>query len=137
MSGHPIAAVAPSGRAIGVLSLGILLPLAFISDVFPFGGAMPEWLTTIASIVPLVHFVHGLAGALDPAEAKLEWSEPRSDGRLARRRHARGGALVPLGAEALRAWPVADRSTSRPSRPGSPGSPHSGRARSRSQACWS
>lgn len=73
--GYALAALAPSGRAMGVLSLAILLPLSFISDVFPFGGTMPEWLTTIGSVFPLVHFVHALAGALDPAEASLEWTD--------------------------------------------------------------
>ncbi len=70
--GYALAALAPSGRAIGVISLAILLPLSFISDVFPFGGTMPEWLTTIATAFPLIPFVHALAGALDPAEARLE-----------------------------------------------------------------
>jgi ABC-type multidrug transport system permease subunit len=73
--GYALAALAPSGRAMAVLSLALLLPLSFISDVFPFGGTMPEWLTATGSVFPLVHFVHALAGALDPAEASLEWAD--------------------------------------------------------------
>jgi ABC-type multidrug transport system permease subunit len=71
--GYALVAILPSGRAIGVVGLALLLPLAFISDVFPFGGTMPEWLTAIASAFPLIHFVHALAGALDPGETSLEW----------------------------------------------------------------
>ncbi|HEX4984268.1 MAG TPA: ABC transporter permease, partial [Ilumatobacteraceae bacterium] len=73
--GYALAALAPSGRAMAVLSLALLLPLAFISDVFPFGGTMPDWLTAIGSVFPLVHFVHALAGALDPAHVRLEWTD--------------------------------------------------------------
>lgn len=71
--GYALAAILPSGRAIGVVAVAILLPLAFISDVFPFGGTMPDWLTAIASAFPLIHFVHALAGALSPSQATLEW----------------------------------------------------------------
>jgi ABC-type multidrug transport system permease subunit len=72
--GYALAAVAPSGRAMAVLSLGILLPLAFISDVFPFGGSMPEWLTTIGALFPLRHFVHALAATLNPESPGVDWT---------------------------------------------------------------
>jgi ABC-2 type transport system permease protein len=73
--GYAMAALAPSGRALAVMSLAILLPLSFISDVFPFGGTMPDWLTTLGAIFPLVHFVHALAGSLDPAEASVDLAD--------------------------------------------------------------
>ena len=70
--GYAIAALAPNSRATGVIGLGILLPLAFFSDVFLIGGA-PDWIGTIGSIFPLRHFVYGLARALDPAGPSLDW----------------------------------------------------------------
>jgi ABC-type multidrug transport system permease subunit len=70
--GYMMAALAPSGRAIGVMSVAIVLPLAFISDVFPFGGTMPEWLTTIGALFPMRHFVHALGAALNPGSVGID-----------------------------------------------------------------
>jgi ABC-type multidrug transport system permease subunit len=64
--GFALAAVTPSGRATAVVGLAILLPLSFFSDIFVIGG-MPAWMSTVGSVFPLWHFVHGLAGALDGA----------------------------------------------------------------------
>lgn len=72
--GYALAALAPSGRAMAVLSLGILLPLAFVSDVFPFGGTMPDWMTTLGAIFPLRHFVHALAATLNPDSTGIAWT---------------------------------------------------------------
>jgi ABC-2 type transport system permease protein len=72
--GYALAAVAPSGKAMGVISLAILLPLSFLSDIFPVGAAMPEALTTVGSLFPLRHFVLALTAAVQPAGASIAWA---------------------------------------------------------------
>ena len=72
--GYALAAVAPSGRAMAVIGLAILLPLSFVSDVFAIGGTMPELLTTIGSLFPLRHFVHALTAAFDPDGVSVAWT---------------------------------------------------------------
>jgi ABC-type multidrug transport system permease subunit len=72
--GFALVAVAPGARAVGVMGLSILLPLSFFSDVFPVGGA-PDWMATVGSLFPLRHFVHALAGSLDPAGLSVAWTD--------------------------------------------------------------
>lgn len=72
--GYALAAVAPNGRAIAVMGLAVLLPLSFLSDVFPF-FTPPAWIVTVGSIFPLRHFVYALAGALNPAGPTIEWAD--------------------------------------------------------------
>lgn len=72
--GFALVAVAPGARAVGVLGLSILLPLSFLSDVFPVGGA-PDWMATVGSLFPLRPFVHALAGSLDPAGLSVAWTD--------------------------------------------------------------
>ncbi|MCU0484248.1 MAG: ABC transporter permease [Chloroflexi bacterium] len=64
--GYALVAVLPSAKAVPAVSLGTLLPLCFVSDIFVVGG-MPDWAAAIGSLFPLKPFVHALAGALDPA----------------------------------------------------------------------
>jgi ABC-2 type transport system permease protein len=72
--GYALAAVAPSGRALGVIGLAILLPLSFLSDVFPVGGALPDVLTTAGALFPLRHFVHALTAAVGPSGPAVAWA---------------------------------------------------------------
>jgi len=53
-------------QAVIAVTLGTLLPLCFISDVFVVGVAMPQPLAAIADVLPLRHTVHALRAALDP-----------------------------------------------------------------------
>jgi hypothetical protein len=46
--------------------LGTLLPLCFISDVFPIGGELPTVLQRIGDVFPLKHIVHSLLAAMRP-----------------------------------------------------------------------
>jgi ABC-2 type transport system permease protein len=72
--GYALAALAPSGRALGVIGLAILLPLSFVSDIFPIGGVLPEVLTTVGSLFPLRHFVHALSAAVAPSGPTVAWA---------------------------------------------------------------
>jgi ABC-type multidrug transport system permease subunit len=73
--GYAVAAVVPSGRAMGVIGLAILLPLSFLSDIFPFGGALPDLLATVGALFPLRHFVQALTAAVDPDGASVAWRD--------------------------------------------------------------
>lgn len=56
--GLAVAALAPSARAFGALSLAVLLPLAFLSDVFVVGA--PAWMRSVGSLFPLRHLQNAL-----------------------------------------------------------------------------
>ncbi|BCJ50253.1 hypothetical protein Asp14428_17280 [Actinoplanes sp. NBRC 14428] len=45
---------------------GVLIPLAFISDVFIVGADLPRWLSAIGSALPLKHFADAAAETFDP-----------------------------------------------------------------------
>jgi ABC-type multidrug transport system permease subunit len=71
--GYALAALAPSGRALGVIGLAVLLPLSFLSDVFPVGDALPDALKTAGSLFPLRHFVQALTAAVGPTGPEIAW----------------------------------------------------------------
>lgn len=67
--GMLVAAVSPSGEASPAITNAILLPLAFISDVFiPPSPDAPQWLTTVANIFPLKHFAEAFGDAFNPVK---------------------------------------------------------------------
>ncbi len=72
--GYALVAVTTSRRAVATVGLGILLPLAFFSDIF-IVGAVPDWMATVGSLFPLRHFVHALLAALEPAGTSIQWSD--------------------------------------------------------------
>ncbi len=45
---------------------GLLIPLAFISDVFSLTSSPTPWLQTLGWWLPLKHFANAMAGAFDP-----------------------------------------------------------------------
>ncbi|BEL06019.1 hypothetical protein Q0Z83_042100 [Actinoplanes sichuanensis] len=52
--------------AAQTLTQGILIPLAFISDVFIVGAALPARLAVIGSLLPLKHFAQPAAETFQP-----------------------------------------------------------------------
>jgi ABC-2 type transport system permease protein len=48
------------------LSQGLLIPLAFISDVFIVGARLPRFLEVTGSVLPLKHFARAMAGTFHP-----------------------------------------------------------------------
>ncbi len=72
--GYALVAVTTSRRAVATVGLGILLPLAFFSDIFVV-GSVPDWMATVGSLFPLRHFVHALIAALDPAGISVQGSD--------------------------------------------------------------
>ena len=72
--GYALVAVTTSRRAVATVGLGILLPLAFFSDIFVV-GSVPDWMATVGSLFPLRHFVHALIAALDPAGMSIQGTD--------------------------------------------------------------
>ncbi|QIK76542.1 ABC transporter permease [Nocardioides piscis] len=67
-----LASVLPSSKAVTAVGLGIILPLAFFSDVFVF-GVVPDWMETVGSFFPLKHLANSVADALAPAGPTVSW----------------------------------------------------------------
>lgn len=63
MVGLAVALLAPTGQAATGLTLGTLLPLCFISDVFVMGVTFPPVLDTIAGVAPLRPAVRSMLAA--------------------------------------------------------------------------
>ncbi|GID91568.1 hypothetical protein Adi01nite_09800 [Amorphoplanes digitatis] len=64
-------ALASATRTVGAaqtLAQGLLIPLAFISDVFIVGADLPRWLAATGSVLPLKHFAQALAETFRPGE---------------------------------------------------------------------
>ncbi len=72
--GYALVALTTSRRAVATVGLGILLPLAFFSDIFVVGN-VPDWMATVGSLFPLRHFVHALMDSLDPAGTSVNGSD--------------------------------------------------------------
>jgi ABC-type multidrug transport system permease subunit len=68
--GTGLAALIRTARAYAVVSLSVLLPLSFLSGLFPLGVAEPAVVHAVASALPLQHF----ADALDEALRATSWT---------------------------------------------------------------
>ena len=64
--GLALAMALPSMQLTVAVSNGIVIPLAFISDMFMMSGQMPDWLATIGWLFPLKHLTAVFADALNP-----------------------------------------------------------------------
>ncbi len=74
--GMLVAALAPDGDSTPAIANATLLPLAFISDVFiPPSANAPSWLSVVADIFPLKHFVVAFQDAFNPqvVASKASW----------------------------------------------------------------
>ncbi len=69
-----VAALVKTGESATAVTNATLLPLAFISGVFlvPSSDA-PQWLTTVADIFPLKHFVEPFSQAFNPTYTGSGW----------------------------------------------------------------
>lgn len=64
--GLALAALTRTVRAAQALAQGLLIPLAFISDVFIVGADLPRWLDVAGSVLPLKHFARAMAETFHP-----------------------------------------------------------------------
>ncbi len=44
----------------------MVFPIAFVSDIFAFGGEIPRWMSTLGWVFPLKHLVNALGDAFNP-----------------------------------------------------------------------
>jgi ABC-2 type transport system permease protein len=66
--GLAIVALMPAARSVLAVTLGTLLPLCFISEIFVVGDRpLPGWLTGVADVFPLRHLLKAVLVATDPA----------------------------------------------------------------------
>jgi ABC-2 type transport system permease protein len=72
--GLALVAVVPSPSAVRSVTNAIILPLAFVSDIFAI-GELPPLLERIGWVFPLKHFVNALADTFDPfaTGAQVSW----------------------------------------------------------------
>ncbi|GAA3336565.1 hypothetical protein GCM10020358_09420 [Amorphoplanes nipponensis] len=120
------------------LTQGLLIPLAFISDVFIVGAELPVWLDRLGTALPLRHFAHAMTETFDPAggtgsgRATCWCWRP---GACSARSWPSG---VSAGCRAARRRPRRPRPLRRRRRPGRPG-PRRARsepAGARRRRCW-
>jgi len=71
--GLAVVSLAPSQGATQALTNGIILPLAFVSDIFAI-GPLPTWLERLGWFFPLKHFVNALADTFDPFSTGPQFS---------------------------------------------------------------
>ena len=64
--GLAVVALTRTTLAVQTLTQGILIPLAFISDVFIVGADLPAGLDWAGSILPLKHFARAVSQTFDP-----------------------------------------------------------------------
>ncbi|GIE29713.1 hypothetical protein Ait01nite_027580 [Actinoplanes italicus] len=64
--GLALAAATRTVLAAQTLAQGLLISLAFISDVFIVGAELPRWLDVLGSLLPLKHFALAMAGTFEP-----------------------------------------------------------------------
>ncbi|GAA3336566.1 ABC transporter permease [Amorphoplanes nipponensis] len=66
--GLAVVALLRSATSLVAITLGTLLPLSFVSDVFPVGDApLPGWPALIGNLFPLKHLAALLLAATSPA----------------------------------------------------------------------
>ncbi len=71
--GLALAAFAPSGNTAPALANGVILPMAFVSDVFVPAENPPDWLRILGDVLPLKHFSRAFSAAFHPAVAAPGW----------------------------------------------------------------
>jgi ABC-2 type transport system permease protein len=75
--GMAIAGLCPSASAASALANAIILPMAFISDVFIAMEDPPRWLRTLGDVLPLKPFVQSFQAAFNPSvePPAFQWAE--------------------------------------------------------------
>ncbi len=64
--GMALVALMPNTRSLVAITLGTMMPLGFVSDVFMFNANLPGWLTAVAEVFPLRHLAFALRAGITP-----------------------------------------------------------------------
>lgn len=70
--GLAVSAVIPSGDAAVPVTNGTFLPVALLSGVFDPSQALPHWLSTVMSWLPVRPLVHALRAGFDPTAGPVQ-----------------------------------------------------------------
>jgi hypothetical protein len=62
-----------SAQAVVGVTLGTLLPLAFISDIFVVGASFPPVVEAVSWLFPLRHAARAMTESIAPATSGLAW----------------------------------------------------------------
>lgn len=73
--GFAVTTIVPNAEAAPAVVNGIVLPLLFISDVFFVQGSTPDWLTRIADLFPVRHYVQAMTNAFNPFDPVIRWGD--------------------------------------------------------------
>jgi ABC-2 type transport system permease protein len=73
--GFAVTTIVPNAEAAPAVINGIILPLLFISDVFFVQGSTPDWLTRIADLFPVRHYVQAMTNAFNPFDPVIRWGD--------------------------------------------------------------
>ena len=71
--GLALAALAPSGNTAPAVANAVILPMAFVSDIFVPSPDPPAWLRILGDVLPLKHFGRAFSAAFHPAVAAPAW----------------------------------------------------------------
>lgn len=69
--GMLLAAVLPNGKAVVAVGLALAIPVAFFSDIFAI-AFVPDWMSTIGSVLPVKPMTNAMASALDPGGTTID-----------------------------------------------------------------
>ena len=74
--GLALLTIMPAARSVNAITLGTLVPLSFVSDVFYIGAELPHQLQLAGDVFPLKHSVGLFVAALQPGASGygLAWS---------------------------------------------------------------
>lgn len=64
--GFAAVALVRNAAAVQLLGTGLLLALAFVSDVILIGARLPAWLDAVGWVFPLRHLAHAVRDAMNP-----------------------------------------------------------------------
>jgi ABC-2 type transport system permease protein len=64
--GMALAAVVPSASSASAAANAIILPMAFVSNIFIQVDDAPDWIVTIGDIFPLKHFAEAFQDCFNP-----------------------------------------------------------------------
>lgn len=71
--GLALAALAPSGNTAPAVANAVILPMAFVSDIFVPAENPPDWLRVLGDVLPLKHFGRAFSAAFHPAVPAPAW----------------------------------------------------------------
>ena len=92
--GMAVAGVCPNANAASALANVIILPMAFVSDVFIAIEDPPRWLEMLGDVLPLKPFAQAFQNCFNPAvdAPAFDWARLALRRRVGRRRAARRAA---------------------------------------------